>query len=143
MESPSAPVQILHGKEYCRQARPASSRLDRQAIERCQGAIRQWRTNPRHPGLNFEFLGKGEKQNHWSIRASRERRVILAVRSRNSVPSLAAVVNIGHHDPMYERSARRGLLTDVSDRSTVLQPEHPAMQRAVSGDAAAPPMDCE
>ena len=68
---------IGYGKEYLRQAQPKHSRLQQDDRELCFAAIPKFTENPRNRGLNFERLGNGA-QNHWSIRASKELRVILA-----------------------------------------------------------------
>ncbi len=80
-------------------------------------AIENFQDNFRHPGLNFERLGSGEKQNHYSIRASRELRLILAIDDSDLVlqqPEKAVVVNLGHHDQMYEWAMRQQYSTDIS-----------------------------
>lgn len=134
-------VQILFGKEYCRRARPGSTGLGTGEVKRCQLAIKRWRQDPRTRGLNFERLGSGEKQNHWSIRASQELRVILAVEFDIDKPKRAAVANIGHHDEVYEWARRRGYYTDLADSSVVIQPENPAVsQRAENDSGTVPPV---
>ena len=107
-------MQILYGKEYQRKAldplawgfRPEDSR-------RCVNAVESFLVNPRHPGLNFERLGSGRKQNHWSIRASRELRVILAVEPNSTQPRRVGLLNMGHHDPVYNWARRQGHYTDL------------------------------
>ncbi len=110
-------------------------------IRLCQDAIRQWQAEPYAPGLKFEFLGSESGKNHWSIRASRELRVILAVEFEDNRPKRAAVMNIGHHDAMYDWSRRRRYQTDLDDPSTVLQADHPAARRTSGADPAVPPAD--
>ena len=99
-------IEILHGKEYCRAANPKRSKLQYQDIERCQQSINQWRVSPNIPSLKFERLGDNEKHNHCSIRASLELRVFLAVEFESNRPKRAAVMNIGHHDRMYDHAQR-------------------------------------
>ena len=82
---------------------------------RCDDAIRQFRNDPLHPGLNFERLGKHSKQNHCSIRASRELRLILAVEPDFQAPKVVLFVNMGHHDQVYLWAERQGFFTDPDD----------------------------
>lgn len=117
-------MQILCGKEFWRQCDPKRSSLERGEVERCVGAVRRFQADHRNPGLNFEFLGAVGKQNHWSIRASRELRVILAVgwargRRNGGPPKRFAPVNMGHHDPMYAWAKRQGYYTDLDDSGSV------------------------
>ena len=111
-------MEIRFGKEYWRQSRPKFTSLQKDEIDRCKAAVDQFRGNPRIPGLNFERLGRGA-QNHWSIRASKELRVILAVEFDDSSPKVFAPVNMGHHDPMYAWSERQRFHTDLNDPEVV------------------------
>ena len=73
-------MKILYGKEYHNKVlNPLDYGFQLQDRDRCVDAVEKFRDNPRHPGLNFERLGPGRSKNHWSIRASQELRVILAV----------------------------------------------------------------
>ena len=132
-------IQILFGKEYYRRARPGQSTLGQAEVERCQRAIDRWRADPHSPGLNFERLGADKKQNHWSIRASKELRVILAVAFDGRTPKSAAVVNIGHHDAMYDWAKRRSYYTDLADPSAVIQSDNPAVSQHVDVEGASHP----
>ena len=82
---------------------------------RCDEAISRFRDNPLHPGLNYERLGKNPKQNHCSIRASRELRLILAVEPDFQAPEVVVFVNMGHHDQMYQWAERQGFVTDADE----------------------------
>ena len=83
--------------------------------ERIQKAIRQFRTNPGHPGLKFETLGNWPIQNHCSIRVSREFRLILAVDAPDfHEPRKVKFVYAGHHDPAYDWSQRQGMYSDFA-----------------------------
>lgn len=108
---------MLYGRQYWRQCKPIRSKLERAEVRRCCDAVDRWVADPRHPGLNFERLGSGPRQNHWSIRASKELRVILAVEGLRgrSTPRRFAPVNMGHHDPMYEWAKKQRYRTDFQD----------------------------
>ena len=118
-------MQLLYGKEYWRQCEPERSTLEQAEIERCIEAVDRFQADPRIPGLNFERLGSGSRQNHWSIRASRELRVVLAVEWERGIqesggrPKRFAPVNMGHHDAMYRWAGRRQFHTDLSDSALV------------------------
>lgn len=84
--------------------------------DRCLGAIERFVENPRHPGLNFESLDRWPDRNHCSIRASKELRVILAVPGPSfSNPETAMVVNMGHHDSMYDWARRQDFSSDPAE----------------------------
>ncbi len=116
---------IGYGKRYYRQAHPKHSRLQRGDRERCFAAVGKFLADPASPGLNLERLGGGAQKNHWSIRASQELRVILAV-DPPVEPDEFAPVNMGRHDPMYEWSERQGYYTDLADRAAVYRQNGPA-----------------
>ena len=109
------PMRMLIGREYWRQSTPASSKLGSNEIRRCIAAVAKFQMDPWHPGLNFERLGSRPDQNHWSIRASRELRVILAVELTDGRPTRFAAVNMGHHDPVYDWSRRQDARTNLDD----------------------------
>ena len=118
-------MQVLFGRDYWRQCKPERSTLEPTAIERCKAAFQTFLLNRRSPGLNFERLGSGARENHWSIRASRELRVILAIEWDGAIqesghdPVCLAPVNMGHHDAMYRWSERRRFYTDLDDTGLV------------------------
>lgn len=87
---------IGYGKEYYRQLK-SNSGLQQDERGRCLTAVRKFLANPQSPGLNFERLSEGARKNHYSIRASRELRLILAVNPPVE-PVEFAPVNMGHHD---------------------------------------------
>ena len=114
-------INLLWTKQYRKQIDPKRSNLQEWEIEKCKEAICTWVKNPRYPSLNFERLGSGNKQNHYSIRGSQELRVILAVETVNGSPKTAAIANIGHHD-VYDWAECQGYYTDLKDESKVIQP---------------------
>ena len=82
---------------------------------RCDDAIKQFRENPHHPSLNYERLGRLPNQNHCSIRASGELRMILAVEPEFQAPDVVVFVNMGHHDQMYRWAKRQRYFTDPEE----------------------------
>ena len=133
-------MQILYGKDYQRKAQnPLAWSFQPEDSQRCVTAVEKFLVNPHHPGLNFERLGSGPRQNHCSIRASRELRVILAVEPNGTQPSRVGLLNMGHHDPMYDWARRQGHYTDLDTYGVVwARPES-----AEDHDAAVPPADFE
>lgn len=130
-------MEVRLGKEYWRRSRSKSSSLQKGEIERCLAAVRQFRRNPRSPGLKFERLGR-DAQNHWSIRASKELRVILAVEFEGDNLAVCAPVNMGHHDPTYAWSERQGFHTDLSDPAVVRRLDETKAPGRSGGDAPTP-----
>lgn len=133
-------MQVLYGREYQRKALdPRAFGFQPEDSRRCVGAVEKFLTNPGHPSLNFERLGSGSRQNHWSIRASRELRVILAADPASTPPSRVALLNMGHHDAMYDWARRQRHYTDLDAYGTVW-----ALPGSASkGDSAVPPDDFE
>ena len=132
-------MKRLIGKEYFRRSNPKQSNLQQSDIKRCISAVDRFQNNIHHPGLNFERLGSGSKQNHWSIRASQELRVILAVDlDNNSNPVRFASVNMGHHDQMYDWSNRQGCYTNLDDRELVYEPLAISTQEKTDSDLLPP-----
>ena len=84
-----------------------SKRLSEQDKARCISAVCQFVEDPTGPGLNFEKLGGNPKGNLWSLRASQELRIILAVDHGRYI-----VANAGHHDPMYAWADRHKFYVD-------------------------------
>ncbi len=82
---------------------------------RCDKAIRLFRGNPHHPSLNYEHLGRNSKQNHCSIRASKELRLILAVEPSFEKPKIVVFVNMDHHDEAYRWAERQGFFTNPEE----------------------------
>ena len=133
-------MKILYGKEYHRKVRnPLDYGFQPKDRDRCVEAVEKFRKNPRHPGLNFEPLGPGRNHNHWSIRASRELRVILAVELDGEQPRRVGLLNMGHHDPMYEWSRGQGYYTDLDEYGVFSA----AAESADDRDLALPPSDFE
>jgi len=109
----SSEAEIQFGPEFIKQL--YNSRFARQDKKACVETIINFLKNDKAPGLNFEFLaGGGDDANHWSIRGSRELRVILAVDRTERKRFLFA--NMGHHDEMYKWSKERGYISDFSDK---------------------------
>lgn len=127
---------IGYGKEYYRQLK-SNSGLQQDERGRCLTAIKKFCANPQSPGLNFERLGEGARKNHYSIRASRELRLILAVNPPVE-PVEFAPVNMGHHDPMYAWSEKQGFHTNLNDPAAVYRPSGSA-----NTNLAAHPQDFE
>ena len=95
-----------------------SDRFERRDKEACVRAIGSFLENPGGPGLNFERLRGGERANHYSIRGSRELRVILAVERNGGVRVLFA--NMGHHEDMYRWSGGRNGRSDLGDERNLV-----------------------
>lgn len=89
------------------------STLSKAEKQRCYRAIERFKARPFQRGLNYERLGKGPRQNHCSIRASEELRIILAVAPDFQDPQQVVLVNMGHHDPMYRWADAQGYYTDI------------------------------
>ncbi len=137
-------MRRLIGKEYFRKSRPKQSNLHQSDINRCVAAVGKFQSNIRHPGLNFERLGIQSGQNHWSIRASQELRVILAVElDDNYRPVRFAPVNMGHHDQMYEWAERQDYYTDLDDRASVYDPPAQSDRRGIGRTSSLPPDEFE
>src|SRR5262249_21863145 len=62
--------------------------------------------NPAHPGLQFHKLERAKDPNFWSIRVSKDVRIIVH-RSRTSL----LLCYVGHHDDSYQWAERRKLET--------------------------------
>ena len=60
--------------------------------------------NPANPGMQFHKLNKAKDKNFWSIRVSRDIRVIVH-RSESSL----LLCYVDHHDPAYDWAERRKL----------------------------------
>ncbi len=108
-------------------------RLTPQDQKRFVTAVSQFARDPATPGLNFEKLGGGTKSNLWSLRASQELRILVAVDDGQFV-----FVNAGHHDVMYDWAERRDHYVDLaSDDLADLQvsvPDIPlSLKRASTG----------
>ena len=94
--------------------------------------------NPANPGMQFHKLNKVKDKNFWSIRVSRDIRVIVH-RSESSL----LLCYVGHHDPAYawaerrklERHPKTGAAQLVEVRETVREIEVP---RYVEVEAPAP-----
>lgn len=131
-------MKILYGKEYHNKVlNPLDNSFQPQDRDRCLATVEKFRDNPRHPGLNFERLGKSRRKNHWSIRASQELRVILAVELKGGQPRRVGLLNMGHHDPMYAWSRGQGYNTDLDEYGVVWA----APESSDNRDLAIPPSD--
>ena len=108
-------------------------RLTPQDQSRFITAVSQFAQDQKNPGLNFEKLGGGPKSNLWSLRASQELRILLAVDDDQYV-----FVNAGHHDVMYEWAKRRNHYVDLASEDLadlqVTVPDMPlSLKRASTG----------
>ena len=108
-------------------------RLTPQDQTRFLTAVSQFAQDPATPGLNFEKLGGGPKSNLWSLRASQELRILLAVDDGQFV-----FVNAGHHDVMYDWAKRRDHYVDLASEDLadlqVTVPDIPiSLKRASAG----------
>lgn len=110
-------MEFLAGRWFHR-AQKGSSLTEGEKAQ-CWRALRQFEVNPGHPSLNFERLGRGAKQNHCSIRASRELRIILAVEPNFESLERVMIANMGHHDPMYNWAQRQNFHSDLEDGADV------------------------
>ena len=111
-------MKIAYGREAFRAYK--SKRYTEGEKGRFKQALDQFQNNPAHPGLNFERLGSKEKQNHYSIRASKELRIILAIDSPMGHPNLDSkvmIANMGHHDEMYSWSERQAFHSEIFEGS--------------------------
>ena len=62
--------------------------------------------NPAHPGLQFHKLDKAKDHNFWSIRVSRDVRLIV-----HKTGASLLLCYVGHHDDAYQWAERRKLET--------------------------------
>jgi hypothetical protein len=60
--------------------------------------------NPAHPSLSLERLDRGKDKNFWSVRASRDIRLIV-----HRTPASLLLCYVGHHDAAYDWAERRKL----------------------------------
>ena len=104
-------AEILFGSAFIEQLE--NNRFEKRDKETCVNAVVSFLINPRSPGLNFEQLRGGKDANHYSIRGSRELRVILAAEPNGINRVLFA--NMGHHEDMYRWSEERGGMSDLND----------------------------
>ena len=104
-------ISLAMTQSFHRQIR-MSRRLTRQDQERCVSAACRFIEDPAAPGLNFEKLGGGPRSNLWSIRASRELRILLTVGEDRCI-----FVNAGHHDAMYDWANRRQHHVDLDSET--------------------------
>lgn len=86
--------------------------LTRQDQDRCVLAVVKFIEDREAPGLNFEKLEGGPRSNLWSIRASRELRILLAEGEGRFI-----FVNAGHHDDTYDWAKRRRNYVDLASES--------------------------
>ena len=85
--------------------------------------------NPAHPGMQFHKLNAARDPNFWSVRVSRDIRLIV----HRSADSLL-LCYVDHHDPAYQWAERRKLQTHpktgaaqlVEIRETVHHPSYTA-----------------
>ena len=101
---------VLYSRDFHR------AKLQGNEKDRCFRAVRQFCEDHKRPGLNLEALGTPPKHNHYSIRASRELRVILAL---DWEKRLCVLANMGHHDAVYDWSARQKYRTSPQEAISV------------------------
>ena len=110
-------------------------RLTPQDQTRFATAVSQFNQDPSNPGLNFEKLGGGPKSNLWSLRASQELRILLAVDDGHFV-----FVNAGHHDVMYDWAKRRDHYVDLASEDLAdLQVTVPDIPLSLKRDSTGKP----
>ncbi len=113
-------MQYLLGKDFHRRAKdPVEWGFQHEDSRRCIRAAERFLSRPRHPGLNCKRLGSGANQNHWSLRASRELRVIIALDPDHISPRRIGLLNMGRDDEMYRWSGGRRHRTDLSEYGLV------------------------
>ncbi len=125
-------------RSFQRQIRMARA-LTQQEQEQCVNAVCRFIQNASAPGLNFEKLGGGPRSNLWSIRASRELRILLAEGATHFV-----FVNAGHHDVMYDWARRRQHYVDLASETLaefhLTVPDNPiALRRSPTASATGDP----
>ena len=125
-------VKLAMTRSFDQQIRH-TRRLTRQDQARFVTAVSQFNQDPANPGLNFEKLGGGPNSNLWSLRASQELRILLAVDNGQFV-----FVNAGHHDAMYDWAERRDHYVDLASEDLadlqVTVPDIPlSLKRASKG----------
>lgn len=99
--------------------------------------------NPAHPGLQFHKLDKAKDANFWSIRVSRDIRVIV-----HRTQSSLLLCYVGHHDKAYNWAERRKLETHpktgaaqlVEVRETVREVTVPRYMEAEQEAPPSPPL---
>ena len=62
--------------------------------------------NPANPGMKFHKVDKANDPNFWSVRVSRDIRLII-----HKIPSSLMLCYVGHHDDAYNWAVRRKLET--------------------------------
>lgn len=62
--------------------------------------------NPAHPGLQFHKLDRARDPNFWSVRVSRDLRLIV-----HRTESNLLLCHVGHHDDAYKWAERRRIET--------------------------------
>lgn len=100
---------------YTRSYHKSVNKLTKEEQQLCGQAIEQFRRDPRHSGLNFEYLGKQPAHNHHSIRASIELRIILGGEPNMHDLQRVVLAFAGHHDSAYDWSHSRNHYTDISE----------------------------
>ena len=107
-------MDILSARSFYRAFGQASLSDDDRT--RCTDTIERFREDPFYPSLKYKRLGSGSRQNHCSIRASRELRVIMAVAPTEfQRPENVLLLHMGHHDAAYEWAVRQNYYTATDD----------------------------
>lgn len=112
-------MKILPARSYHK----SLNKLTPAEQDRCHKAVKQLHQNPRHPGLNLEYIGKVATHNHHSIRASQELRIVLGVEPNLHDPQKIILAYTGHHDSAYSWSEQQGWYTDTTAGGPLLDPD--------------------
>ena len=104
-------MEIISARSFYRAFNRASLSEDERT--RFNNAIHRFSSDPFHPSLNYERLGRRSRLNQCSIRASRKLRVILAVEPEFQNPEKVMLLYADHHDSAYQWARRREYHTEA------------------------------
>ena len=111
---------------------PSLYRLDPGDSQRVLKTVSRYQQAPDAPGLNLEQLeGRGGRRRLWTIRASKELRVLLVREGPTSV-----LLRAGHHDAIYGFAARVAFAAPVAGRPGLIPVRPDAME--LDGSVLAP-----
>ena len=105
--------------------------------QRVWRAVQKYQSAPETPGLNLEQLtARAGKARLWTIRASRELRILLAREGPTSV-----FLRAGQHDDIYNLAARGTFVVPVSGHPDwiSIRPDPPEFGEPMRGHVAEPP----
>ena len=106
-------MEITSARSFFRAFNRASLSEDERT--RFNNAIERFSSDPFHPSLHYERLGRSSRMNQCSIRASQELRVILAVEPEFQNPERVILLYADHHDSAYQWAKRREYHTEAED----------------------------